>query len=60
MINNGHNAAGLTANQIQQLNQRFKCKADLYKYMDKVLQVYLPKEKNCSLQVSADDMATTH
>lgn len=60
MQGNGNNAVGLTANQIQQLNQRFRCKADLYKYMSNVLQVYMPKEKNCSLQVSADDTTTTH
>jgi hypothetical protein len=36
MQGNDNNAAGLTANQIQQLNQRFRCIADLYKYLDRV------------------------
>ena len=47
----GNNAAGLSNDQLQQLNQRFRCKADLYKYMDRVIQIYLPKQKNCSIQV---------
>ena len=54
----GNPAHGLTADQLQQLNQRFRCKADLYQYMDKVLQYYLPKEKNCPLQVSTEADAT--
>ena len=44
---------GLTHDQLQQLNQRFRCKKDLYTYLDKVMQIYLPKEKNCSVQVSS-------
>ena len=40
---------GLTSDQLQQLNQRFRCKKDLYTYLDKVVGVYLPKEKSCSL-----------
>ena len=44
---------GLTNDQLQQLNQRFRCKKDLYVYLDKVMQIYLPKEKNCSVQVSS-------
>ena len=44
---------GLTHDQLQQLNQRFRCKKDLYVYLDKVMQIYLPKEKNCSVQVSS-------
>ena len=50
--NAGNVRAGLTNDQLQQLNQRFRCKADLYTYLDKYLQIYLPKEKNCSVQVS--------
>jgi hypothetical protein len=47
----GNNPAALSNDQLQQLNQRFRCKADLFKYMDRVMQVYLPAEKNCSIQV---------
>ena len=43
---------GLTHDQLQQLNQRFRCKKDLYTYLDKVMQIYLPSMKNCSVQVS--------
>ena len=28
---------GLTNDQLQQLNQRFRCKRDLYTYLDKVM-----------------------
>ena len=48
-INGG---GGLSNDQLQQLNQRFRCKEDLYTYLDRVLQVYLPKQKNCSVLVS--------
>jgi len=48
----GNNGAGISNDQLQQLNQRFRCKADLYAYLDKVMQIYMPKEKNCSVQVS--------
>ena len=34
---------GLTNDQLQQLNQRFRCKNDLYTYLDKVINIYLPK-----------------
>ena len=43
---------GLTAEQVRQLNTRFRNKHDLYEYLTKVMQLYLPKEKNCSMQVS--------
>lgn len=51
--NQGNAGVGLTSEQLAQLNSRFKCKTDLYRYMDRVLQILLPKEKNCSVQVSA-------
>jgi len=49
----GANNAGLTHAQIQQLNDRFRGKKDLYEYFDRVLQVFLPREKSCSIAVSA-------
>ena len=52
MNNNQANNVGLTHDQIQRLNQRFRGKKDLYEYLDKVMQVFLPKEKSCSIQVS--------
>jgi len=48
----GANNAGLTHAQIQQLNNRFRGKKDLYEYFDRVLQVFLPREKSCSIAVS--------
>ena len=47
-----NNGGGLTSDQLEQLNQRFRCKDDLYTYMDRVMQVFLPKKKNCPVQVS--------
>ena len=43
---------GLTSDQLQRLNERFRCKDDFYEYLEKVLNIYLPKKKNCSIQVS--------
>ena len=44
-------AIAITNDQLQQLNQRFRCKPDIYTYLDKVMNVLLPKLKNCTLQV---------
>ena len=49
---NGNNAASLSVDQLQQLNQWFRSKKDLYKYLDQVVQIYLPREKSCTIQVS--------
>ena len=46
---------GLTSDQLQRLNERFRCKDDFYEYLEKVLNVFLPKKKNCSIQVSTFD-----
>ena len=46
---------GMTPDQLQRLNERFRCKDDFYEYLEKVLHIYLPKKKNCSIQVSAFD-----
>ena len=46
---------GLTSDQLQRLNERFRCKDDFYEYLEKVLNIYLPKKKNCSIQVSTFD-----
>lgn len=46
----GNNVAGLTADQVRRLNQRFRSKRDLYDYFDRVMQIYLPREKSCSIQ----------
>ena len=47
-----HGGGSLTAVQLQQLNERFRCKDDLYEYLEKVLHIYLPKKKNCPILVS--------
>lgn len=35
--NRAANAGGLTADQIRQLNQRFRSKHDIYAYFDRVM-----------------------
>ena len=47
-----HMGGSLTAVQLQQLNERFRCKDDLYEYLEKVMHIYLPKKKNCPILVS--------
>ena len=44
MANNGPNDQ-----QLQLLSSRFKSKHDLYTYMDRVMQIFLPRERQCSL-----------
>ena len=52
--NQGGNIASLTHDQLQQLNQRFKNKDDIYDYLETVIQLLLPKKKNCSLRFLQD------
>lgn len=46
--------AGLTNEQIQLLSRRFPTKHALYKYLDTVLQLFMPRERQCSLQHMQD------
>ena len=52
--NQGGNIGGLSHDQLQQLNQRFKNKDDIYDYLETVLQLLLPKKKNCPLRFMQD------